>query len=201
MPGINQLGGALGITGVTPSTDVAGGANQEAQGGLEPVPNDAVKAVREFEPAPKESQDDRSVDARREARRFADLRRTEGRADPQTGDVISISTEGRARATGESLPPEPPPEEPTEEDPNRPSSVRGEPVRRFDDLFSQGYSRGDEADRFEQDEPEPPPPERAPVARAETTQVAPEEPAAEPKQRAASNDLPDESVSEVSEAS
>jgi len=202
MPGINQLGGALGITGTTPSNDVAGGANQEAQSGLEPVPNDAVKAVREFEPAPKESQDDSSVDARREARRFADLQRSKGRPDPDTGDVINISAEGRARATGDAPPPEPPPEEvsPPPEDPDRPSSVRGEPVRRFDDLFAKGYGRGDDQD-VEQIEAEPPPPERAPEARAETTQVAPEEPAPERRQAEASNDLPDESVSAVSEAS
>ncbi len=202
MPGINQLGGALGITGAAPNTDLAGGANQEAQSGLEPVSNDAVKAVREFEPAPKESQDDSSVDARREARRFADLQRSKGRPDPDTGDVINISAAGLARATGDAPPPEPVPEEaaPPPEDPERPSSVRGEPVRRFEDLFAQGYGRGEDQD-VDRIEEEPPPPERAPEARAETTQVAPEEPAPEPRRSEASNDLPDESVSAVSEAS
>lgn len=201
MPGINQLGGAQGIVATTPTTEVTGGANQGAPAGVEPSPSGAVQAVPEFERAPKESQDDRSVEARREARRFADLRRSEGRPDPETGDVINISAAGRAQSTGDTASPTSAREEPLEEDPDRPSSIRGEPVRRFDDLFAKGYRREGDEGRFEDTAPEAPEPEQAPVARAETTQVAPEEPAPDPQRNESAQDLPDESISEVSEAS
>jgi hypothetical protein len=158
-----------------------------------------VKAVRAFEPAPKESEDDSSVDARRETRRFSDLRRSGGRADPETGDVIAISPTGRARATGEAPPPEPEKER-QPEDPDRPSSVRSEPVRRFDDLFATGYRRDDEGES-KQIEKAPEARPKAPEVRPETTQVEPEEPVRERRLSNESNDLPDESVSAVSDAS